>query len=97
MRHRSEAELREKLLSLWAVMRECVDNGCAAEGILPGGLNVKLTPGGIRDIEFLVQCLQRLHGGREAWVRHGGTMLALSRLRDKGLLSGSEFGIQVEV
>ncbi len=36
----SEAELREKLLALWAVMRECVENGCAAEGILPGGLNV---------------------------------------------------------
>ena len=38
---RSEAELREKLLGLWAVMRECVHNGCAAEGILPGGLNVR--------------------------------------------------------
>lgn len=38
---RSEAELREELLKLWAVMRECVDNGCAAEGILPGGLNVR--------------------------------------------------------
>ncbi|KRE71043.1 L-serine ammonia-lyase [Arthrobacter sp. Soil762] len=38
---RSEAELRERLLGLWAVMRECVDNGCAAEGILPGGLNVR--------------------------------------------------------
>lgn len=38
---RSEAELREELLKLWAVMRECVDNGCAAEGILPGGLKVK--------------------------------------------------------
>jgi L-serine dehydratase len=38
---RSEADLREKLLGLWAVMRECVDNGCAAEGILPGGLNVR--------------------------------------------------------
>ena len=37
------------------------------------GLDIKLAPGGIRDIEFLVQCLQRLHGGREtlgaAW-RH---------------------------
>src|SRR5204862_197310 len=30
--------------------------------------DVKLMPGGIRDIEFLVQCLQRLHGGREPWV-----------------------------
>jgi len=58
---------------------------------LPGGLDVKLTPGGIRDIEFLAQCLQRLHGGREPWVRHGGTMLALGRLRDKGLLSPAEF------
>ena len=38
---RREADLREKLLALWAVMRECVDNGCAAEGILPGGLNVR--------------------------------------------------------
>ncbi len=38
---RTEAELREELLGLWAVMRECVDNGCAAEGILPGGLKVK--------------------------------------------------------
>jgi L-serine dehydratase len=38
---RSEPELREKLLALWAVMRQCVDNGCAAEGILPGGLNVR--------------------------------------------------------
>jgi [glutamine synthetase] adenylyltransferase / [glutamine synthetase]-adenylyl-L-tyrosine phosphorylase len=54
-------------------------------------LDVKLSPGGIRDIEFMVQCLQRLHGGREPWVRHGGTLFALFRLHDKGLLSGSEY------
>lgn len=54
-------------------------------------IDIKLTPGGIRDIEFLVQCLQRLHGGREPWVRHGGTMQALFRLRDKGLLSDHEY------
>ncbi len=52
---------------------------------------MKLAKGGIRDIEFLVQCLQRLHGGREPWVRHGGTLLALSRLRDKELLSPLEY------
>jgi glutamate-ammonia-ligase adenylyltransferase len=56
------------------------------------GLDVKLTPGGIRDIEFLVQCLQRLHGGRVPWVRHGGTLLALARLNDKDLLSAAEYG-----
>ena len=55
------------------------------------GLDVKLARGGIRDIEFLVQCLQRLHGGRESWVRHGGTLFALFRLRDKDLLSDSEY------
>jgi [glutamine synthetase] adenylyltransferase / [glutamine synthetase]-adenylyl-L-tyrosine phosphorylase len=56
-----------------------------------GGLDIKLTPGGIRDIEFLVQCLQRLHGGRELWVRHGGTLFALSRAHDKNLLSAGEY------
>ena len=55
------------------------------------GLNVKLSRGGIRDIEFLVQCLQRLHGGREPWVRGGGTLLSLHRLRDKGYLSSQDY------
>jgi len=55
-------------------------------------INVKLERGGIRDIEFLVQCLQRLYGGSEPWVRHGGTLLALARLQDKGFLSGAEYG-----
>ena len=55
-------------------------------------INVKLARGGIRDIEFLVQCLQRLYGGTDPWVRHGGTMLALARLQDKGHLSGAEYG-----
>jgi len=56
------------------------------------GLDVKLALGGIRDIEFLVQCLQRLHGGREVWLRHGGTLFALARAHDKKLLSDSEYG-----
>ncbi len=55
-------------------------------------IDVKLDRGGIRDIEFMVQCLQRLYGGAEPWVRHGGTLLALSRLQDKGFLSGAEYG-----
>jgi len=56
------------------------------------GIDVKLERGGIRDIEFLVQCLQRLHGGTDPWVRHGGTMLALARLQDKGFLTDTEYG-----
>jgi [glutamine synthetase] adenylyltransferase / [glutamine synthetase]-adenylyl-L-tyrosine phosphorylase len=71
--------------------RQRIREKVAAKRSLPAGLDVKLAPGGIRDIEFLVQCLQRLHGGREQWVRHGGTMIALFRLRDKGLLSDIEY------
>lgn len=55
------------------------------------GIDIKLAHGGIRDIEFLVQCLQRVHGGRELWLRNSSTLLALNRLRDKDLLSGSEY------
>jgi len=71
--------------------RQRIREKVAARRGLNQGLDVKLSPGGIRDIEFLVQCLQRLHGGREPWIRHGGTMLALFRLRDKGLLSDAEY------
>ncbi len=38
---RSEREIREGLLSLWRVMDACIERGCRAEGILPGGLKVK--------------------------------------------------------
>jgi glutamate-ammonia-ligase adenylyltransferase len=55
-------------------------------------IDVKLERGGIRDIEFVVQCLQRLYGGAEPWVRHGGTLLALARLHDKNCLSDAEYG-----
>jgi glutamate-ammonia-ligase adenylyltransferase len=71
--------------------RQRISEKMAAKRGLPSGLDIKLTPGGIRDIEFLTQCLQRLHGGRDQWVRHGGTMISLLRLRDKGLLSGAEY------
>ena len=71
--------------------RQRISEKLAARRGAPGGLDVKLTPGGIRDIEFLVQCLQRLHGGREQWVRHGGTVIALFRLRDKGFLTDGEY------
>jgi glutamate-ammonia-ligase adenylyltransferase len=59
-------------------------------GAKASAFDIKLARGGIRDIEFLVQCLQRLHGGRVPWVRHGGTMFALARLNDKDLLSAAE-------
>ncbi len=78
--------------------RDRLNEKLAAKKRLPkipgdhGPIDVKLERGGIRDIEFVVQCLQRLYGGAEPWVRHGGTLLALARLQDKGFLSGAEYG-----
>jgi glutamate-ammonia-ligase adenylyltransferase len=54
-------------------------------------INVKLDRGGIRDIEFLVQCMQRVYGGREAWLRSGGTLFSLQKLHDKRHITGNEF------
>ena len=38
---RPEAEVRDELLRIWAVMRECVRRGCGTDGVLPGGLRVR--------------------------------------------------------
>jgi glutamate-ammonia-ligase adenylyltransferase len=55
------------------------------------GINVKLDRGGIRDIEFMVQCLQRVYGGEEGWLRSRGTLFALQKLHDKEHLGGRDF------
>jgi len=54
-------------------------------------IDVKLDRGGIRDIEFLVQCLQRVYGGTEPWLRSGGTLFSLHKLHDKRHISGHDF------
>lgn len=71
--------------------RERISEKVARKKLKKNDLDVKLTRGGIRDIEFLVQCMQRLHGRREASVRSGSTLLALSRLHEKDLLSETEW------
>src|SRR5258708_34582820 len=58
-----------------------------------GSLDVKLSPGGIRDIEFLVQCLQRLHGGEDPWLRSSSTLFALQKLADKGWLGTPDHAV----
>jgi [glutamine synthetase] adenylyltransferase / [glutamine synthetase]-adenylyl-L-tyrosine phosphorylase len=54
------------------------------------GFNVKLGPGGIREIEFIAQALQLKHGGREPWVRSAQTLIVLARLAEKHYLTESE-------
>jgi L-serine dehydratase len=45
---RSEAEIKQGLLKIWKVIKDCVERGCNQEGILPGGLNVKRRAAGIK-------------------------------------------------
>ena len=73
--------------------RERIDKRCerSMPTRLRKAINVKLDRGGIRDIEFLVQCLQRLYGGEEGWLRSRGTLFALQKLHDKEHISGKDF------
>lgn len=50
------------------------------------GINIKLGQGGIREIEFFVQTLQLINGGKTPRVRSRGTLEALGLLREAGLL-----------
>lgn len=52
--------------------------------------NIKLLPGGIRDIEFSVQALQLLNGGRLTSIRSGNTLSSIKLLRTHNLLSEDE-------
>lgn len=46
---RGRPEIRAELLRIWAVMQECVARGCAAGGVLPGGLKVRRRAQGMRE------------------------------------------------
>jgi glutamate-ammonia-ligase adenylyltransferase len=48
--------------------------------------NIKLGPGGIREIEFIAQLFQLIRGGREAALRTQPTLAVLRILGERGLL-----------
>ncbi len=52
--------------------------------------SIKLRQGGIRDIEFIVQALQLLHGGKHPAIRANGTIDALEQLTLVGLLNARD-------
>ncbi len=52
--------------------------------------NVKLGRGGIREIEFVVQALQLLHGARHAFLQETSTLKALPALAELELLPRAE-------
>lgn len=51
---------------------------------------IKLGPGGLRDVEFTVQLLQLVHGQTDESIRARGTLVALSQLSDAGYIGRSE-------
>jgi glutamate-ammonia-ligase adenylyltransferase len=54
------------------------------------GRDVKLGAGGIREIEFVVQALQLLHGARHAFLQETSTLKALPVLAQLELIPGDE-------
>ncbi|HEX8824386.1 MAG TPA: bifunctional [glutamate--ammonia ligase]-adenylyl-L-tyrosine phosphorylase/[glutamate--ammonia-ligase] adenylyltransferase [Archangium sp.] len=52
--------------------------------------DVKLGPGGIREVEFFVNALQLLQGGKDATLREPRTMRALRKLERAGFVSGPD-------
>ncbi len=48
--------------------------------------HIKLGRGGIREIEFFVQVLQVIYGGRTGMIRARNTLIALERLAEEGLV-----------
>src|SRR6185369_17227272 len=69
-------------------MKDRIDAELALEK--PGIRNVKIGRGGIRELEFVVQVLQLIHGGHVREVRGAGTRRAIDALERHALLSSEE-------
>jgi glutamate-ammonia-ligase adenylyltransferase len=69
-----------------AAIRAMKDRVEHESGRAGGAFNVKIGAGGIRDVEFVAQALQLLHGGRIPDVRDRSTQRALTALAQVGVL-----------
>ncbi len=64
-RWQSPIRVHEKLMELWSVMLDCVYKGCHADGVLPGGLNVKR-----RACEMNTKLMHgKTYNDRTAWLK----------------------------
>lgn len=72
-------------------MKERIDAEQAVRRMRSGEVrDVKLGAGGIRELEFVVQILQLVHGGHDPAVRVRGTMAALDALESGGMIGDAE-------
>lgn len=51
--------------------------------------DIKRGSGGIREVEFIIQCFQLMRGGRRPQIQHQNAILALTALKKEGLLAHS--------
>ncbi len=68
-------------------MRERVSDNIPSED---RDVQIKLGPGGLRDIEFTVQLLQLVHGKDDASVRSPNTLIAIEQLAHAGFVGRAE-------
>ncbi|MDQ2660868.1 MAG: bifunctional [glutamine synthetase] adenylyltransferase/[glutamine synthetase]-adenylyl-L-tyrosine phosphorylase [Actinomycetota bacterium] len=68
-------------------MRERVTQHIPADEV---EVQLKLGPGGLRDIEFTVQLLQLVHGASDTSIRQAGTLPALAALAEHGYVGREE-------
>ncbi len=78
---------RENFVDSVQRMRERVTDNIPADEV---DFQLKLGPGGIRDIEFTVQLLQLVHGLSDAAVRRPGTLDALDELVAAGYIGRAD-------
>lgn len=58
--------------------------------------HVKLGPGTIRDIEFTVQCLQMIHGGKRKSLCSQNTLVVLTELKNAQLLEEKDTQVLID-
>ncbi|WP_314502220.1 bifunctional [glutamine synthetase] adenylyltransferase/[glutamine synthetase]-adenylyl-L-tyrosine phosphorylase [uncultured Microbacterium sp.] len=80
---------RENFVDSVQRMRERVTEHIPAAEV---AYQLKLGPGGIRDIEFTVQLLQLVHGLSDDRIRQRGTLEALDALVEQGYIGRAEAG-----
>jgi glutamate-ammonia-ligase adenylyltransferase len=77
--------LDERIVPAVRAMKGQIDDALRVKG--GEATNVKLGRGGIREIEFIVQALQLLYGGDDAWLREPNSLKAIFRLTERGYLA----------
>ncbi|MBI5166770.1 MAG: glutamate-ammonia-ligase adenylyltransferase [candidate division NC10 bacterium] len=70
-------------------MKDRINLGMAMDG--KAHRHVKLGYGGIREVEFVVQAFQLIHGGQNTWIREANTLRALHRLVEQKYLSYEDY------